>query len=188
LRRLRQKISIIYCTVICNYPSAVQEQPFTVGLFISPQPVGGPPKKNSGALGTCPAFPLVNTALLLWYLVVSCSRSCGRLRFSGEPLGGAKREGWRMFCCGFFFLFFNDFSRPNYLNVYQTDLRQICTVGRSVSVDERPEVSLFSIRQGTLPWQQIFCANFRPSPHKCGSRDMTRRSAIAAQGAGKQTT
>jgi len=33
LRRLRQKISSIYCTVICNYPSAAQEQPFTVGLF-----------------------------------------------------------------------------------------------------------------------------------------------------------
>jgi len=33
LRRLRQKISSICCTVICNYPSAAQEQPFTVGLF-----------------------------------------------------------------------------------------------------------------------------------------------------------
>jgi len=33
LRRLRQKISSIYCTVICNYPSAAQELPFTVGLF-----------------------------------------------------------------------------------------------------------------------------------------------------------
>ena len=33
LRKLRQKISSIYCTVICNYPSAAQEQPFTVGLF-----------------------------------------------------------------------------------------------------------------------------------------------------------
>ena len=33
LRRLRQKISSIYCTVICNYPSAAQEQPFTVSLF-----------------------------------------------------------------------------------------------------------------------------------------------------------
>jgi len=33
LRRLRQKISSIYCTVICNYPCAAQEQTFTVGLF-----------------------------------------------------------------------------------------------------------------------------------------------------------
>ena len=33
LRRLRHKMSSIYCTVICNYPSAAQEQPFTVGLF-----------------------------------------------------------------------------------------------------------------------------------------------------------
>ena len=33
LRRLRRKISSIYCTVICNYPSAAQEQPFTAGLY-----------------------------------------------------------------------------------------------------------------------------------------------------------
>jgi len=32
-RMLRQKISSIYYTVICNYPSAAQEQPFIVGLF-----------------------------------------------------------------------------------------------------------------------------------------------------------
>jgi len=78
LRRLRQKISSIYCTVVCNYPSAAQEQPFTVGQFritktvnryqfkkiISPQTVGGPSKrKNPGALGTCPVCPLVKTAL-----------------------------------------------------------------------------------------------------------------------------
>ena len=87
LRRLRQKISSIYCTVICNYPSAAQEQPFTAGLFcmlvfvrscssinnkiislkkfILPQPVEGPTKrkKNPGALGTCPVCPLVKTAL-----------------------------------------------------------------------------------------------------------------------------
>ena len=33
LRRLRQKISSIYCTVICYYPSAAQEQPFTASLL-----------------------------------------------------------------------------------------------------------------------------------------------------------
>jgi len=33
LRRLRQKISSIYCTVIFNYPSAAQKRPFTIGLF-----------------------------------------------------------------------------------------------------------------------------------------------------------
>ena len=33
LRRLRQKISSSYYTVICSCPSAAQEQPFTVGLF-----------------------------------------------------------------------------------------------------------------------------------------------------------
>ena len=33
LGRLRQKISSIYCTVIYNYASAAQEQPFTVSLL-----------------------------------------------------------------------------------------------------------------------------------------------------------
>ena len=46
LRRLRQNTSSSYCTGICNYLSAAQEQPFTVGLFISPQPVGGPSKRK----------------------------------------------------------------------------------------------------------------------------------------------
>jgi len=31
-------------------------------------------------------------------------------------------EGGLMFYCGFFFLFFNDFRQPNYLNIYVTDL------------------------------------------------------------------
>jgi len=29
----RARACVCYCTVICNYPSAAQEQPFTEGLF-----------------------------------------------------------------------------------------------------------------------------------------------------------
>ena len=40
---------------------------------------------------------------------------------------------------------FNDFRQTNYLNIYQTDLHQICRVGRTMAVDERPEVSFFDL-------------------------------------------
>ena len=38
-------------------------------------------------------------------------------------------------------LYFNDFCQTSYLNIYQTDLRQICSICRTVVVDERSEVS-----------------------------------------------
>ena len=60
---------------MCNYPSAAQEQPFTVGLFCITETVkfnlfhhsqwlGALKRKKSGAMGTCPVCPLVKTALL----------------------------------------------------------------------------------------------------------------------------
>ena len=61
-----------------------------------------------------------------------------------------------MFCCCFK-KYFSDFCQPNYLNIFQTDLHEICTVGRIFAVAERPEVIL-SISQGTLPWQPILWA------------------------------
>ena len=61
-----------------------------------------------------------------------------------------------MFCLCFIFiiLIFNDFCQANYLNVYQTDLHQMCRDGRTMAVDERAEVS-FWIPQGMLLWQLI---------------------------------
>jgi len=50
---------------------------------------------------------------------------------------------------------FSDFCQTNYLNIHQTDLYGICRAGRTLGVDERSEV-VFSIPQGTLPWQPIF--------------------------------
>ena len=49
----------------------------------------------------------------------------------------------------YFINIFSDFRQTNYLNIYQTDLHEICTTGRTLAVDERPE--------GTLPWQPILC-------------------------------
>ena len=37
----------------------------------------------------------------------------------------------------------NDFCQTNYLNIYATDLHQICRVDRTAAVDERSEVSFF---------------------------------------------
>ena len=71
-----------------------------------------------------------------------------------------------MFCsCLFYFIsIFSDFCQTNYLNIYQTDLHEICRIGRTLAVDERAEVS-FSILQGALPhrsspnsqvWQKLW--------------------------------
>jgi len=37
--------------------------------------------------------------------------------------------------------------------IYQTDLRHICRVGRTMAVDDLPES--FVVPQGVLPWQQF---------------------------------
>ena len=37
-------------------------------------------------------------------------------------------------------IIFSDFSQTNYLNIYRTDLHEICRIGRTLSVDERSEV------------------------------------------------
>jgi len=49
---------------------------------------------------------------------------------------------------------FSDFCRTNYLSIYQTDLREICRIGRTLAADDRFEV-VFSIPQGTLPWRPV---------------------------------
>jgi len=62
-----------------------------------------------------------------------------------------------MFClCLFFFILtFNVFCQTNYLNIYRTDLQQICKLDRTRAVDERSEVS-FVIPQGPLPLATSF--------------------------------
>jgi len=46
-----------------------------------------------------------------------------------------------MFCCCF-----NDFCQTNCLNIYRSDLHQICRLGRNIAVDERSEVSFWSLK------------------------------------------
>jgi len=38
---------------------------------------------------------------------------------------------------------FSDFCQTSYLNVYQTDLHDTCSIGRALAVDERSEVIFF---------------------------------------------
>jgi len=54
--------------------------------------------------------------------------------------------------------------------MYLTDLHQIFRFGRTLSVDDRSEVS-FSIPQGTLLWQPIF-ADYRLLSAELGSPDI----------------
>jgi len=72
----------------------------------------------------------------------------------------------------------------NYLNIYRTDLHQICR--------QRSEVS-FSIPQGTLLWQQFFFGFIELYPQNWvhmtfGRQRHLTRSATAALDAGKQIT
>ena len=62
--------------------------------------------------------------------------------------------------------FFNDFCQTSYLNIYRTDLQQICRIGRTIAVDERYQVC-FSIRGN-----QFLGAKSRPKQHSCGSCDV----------------
>jgi len=54
-----------------------------------------------------------------------------------------------------FYLFLNDFRRTNYRKIYQTDLRQIFRVGRTMAADDQSEISLL-IPQATLQWRPTF--------------------------------
>jgi len=61
----------------------------------------------------------------LWSPAVAPAVACG---FQANPWAVRSAKVGVCFAAVSFFIF-NDFSRPNCLNVYQTDLRQICTVG-----------------------------------------------------------
>ena len=50
-----------------------------------------------------------------------------------------------------------DFCQTIYLNIYWTDLHQICKDGRTTALDKQSEVKFF-IPQGMLPWQPLWCA------------------------------
>jgi len=54
---------------------------------------------------------------------------------------------------------FGDFCQTNFYTVYVTDLYEICR-----DVDEQSEV-IFSIPQGTLPWQPILWAKSTSNTH-----------------------
>jgi len=54
----------------------------------------------------------------------------------------------------FIYLFINDSFQANYLNIFRTDLRQIRRVGRTIAVEDQPEISFF-ICQRTLSYKPI---------------------------------
>jgi len=70
--------------------------------------------------------------------------------FLAHPLCAKHRRGGLMFC-SCFYLHFSDLCQTNYLDIYRTDLHEICRVGRWIKLS----VIIFSIPQGTLPWQPI---------------------------------
>ena len=84
-----------------------------------------------------------------------------------------------MFCCCFFiFFYFSDFCQTNYPDIYRTDLHDICRIGRTLAADERCEL-IFSIPQGTLPWQPILWANLTSIPRLVVRMTFTRAAPPA---------
>jgi len=71
------------------------------------------------------------------------------------------------------YLFFNDSCQTNYLNIYWTDRRQICMVGRTKPVDDQAEIT-FTIPPWTLPWQPIFVDFI----HKLSSGDIRQMALV----------
>ena len=57
-------------------------------------------------------------------------------------------------------IIFSDFSQTNYLNIYRTDLHEICRIGRTLSVDERSEVIFCRFLKGRCRGNQ-FCGQRR---------------------------
>jgi len=74
--------------------------------------------------------------------------------------------------------YFNNFClTSNYLHIYQTDLRQVCRVGRTLLVDDQPEIS-FPILQGTLPRQPFFCLCLRALATELSWIDIRQRAVV----------
>jgi len=77
--------------------------------------------------------------LHLFYFVLDVRTAvrCYRRHFLAHPAAKATAEGRLVFCLCFFYLknIFNDFTQTNYLNICQTDFRQICKVGKTMAID-----------------------------------------------------
>ena len=78
-----------------------------------------------------------------------------------------------------FLVYFSDFCQINYLNIYRTDLHEICRIYRTFVVDEQSVVMFFSIPQGTLPWQPILRAKSTSETHLVVRMTFTRAAPPA---------
>jgi len=75
-----------------------------------------------------------------------------------------RRWSWVVCSAGVFKFTSNDFCQTNCLNIYQTNIHEICTIGTTWAADERSEVSSM-IPRGTLPWQPILWPKSTQNPH-----------------------
>jgi len=79
------------------------------------------------------------------------SRRTGRPKHA-RPLFESRHGGLHVLLL---FLIFNDSCQVNYLKIYQINLWQIFSVGKTMAADDS-EIS-FSIPRGTLPWEKNLC-------------------------------
>jgi len=99
----------------------------------------------------------------------------------------------------FYFVYFSDFCQSNYLNIYRTDLHEICRIGRTLGANECSQVIFFDPSKGVavatnvvgkIDYQSTRMTFVRavPPPPSIFGRRHTTRKAIAMQGEGKQIT
>jgi len=61
----------------------------------------------------------------------------------------------------YFKKYLSDFCQTSYLNIYRTDLHEICRIGKTLAADK----VIFSLPQGTLQWQPILWAKSISNTH-----------------------
>ena len=73
----------------------------------------------------------------IWRAILSLSwiEDCETAHWSTHPLCTKRIRRGFLFC--WCFTFFSNFCKTNYLNIYRTDLHEICKIGRTLAVDER---------------------------------------------------
>ena len=65
---------------------------------------------------------------------------------------------------------FTDFCQTTYLDIYETDLHEICTVGRTLGVDERSEVFFDPPRSVAVATNFVGKIDLHSTP--CSSHDI----------------
>jgi len=108
--------------------------------------------------------------------VCACVRACRRRHsptgLSLNSLVSPPTRGGLIFCwCFIFFKYFSDFCQTNHLNIYWTDLHEICRIGRTLAADKWREVNFFD-PSGDVAMATNFVGKIDLYSMPCSSNDI----------------